>query len=105
MIDLIAGRRAAGFLIAIILAGSPLAVHGADEAAVQRGAYVFDAADCVGCHTDAKNNGQRLAGGRALATPVGIFYSPHITPDQETGLGAWSLEDFHRALRDGISEH
>ena len=105
MIDLIAGRRAAGFLIAIILAGSPLAARGADEAAVQRGAYVFDAADCVGCHTDVKNNGKRLAGGRALATPFGTFYSPNITPDKETGLGTWSFADFHRALREGISQH
>jgi mono/diheme cytochrome c family protein len=105
MVDLIAGRFAAGFLIAVALALIPRASRAADAAAMQRGAYIFDAADCVGCHTDAKNNGQRLAGGRALATPFGIFYSPNITPDKETGLGDWSYEDFHRALREGISEH
>src|SRR5437764_9946964 len=105
MVDLIAGRLAAGLLVAVALAMIPRALRAADEAAMQRGAYIFDAADCVGCHTDAKNNGQRLAGARALATPFGIFYSPNITPDKETGLGDWSYEDFHRALREGISEH
>ena len=89
-----------------LLAFVPLAARSApDPAAVQRGAYIFDAADCVGCHTDAKNNGPRLAGGRALTTPFGVFYSPNITPDTETGIGKWSLDDFHRALRDGISAH
>jgi mono/diheme cytochrome c family protein len=105
MIDLIAGRFPAVFLIAIALAMIPRASRAADAAAIERGGYIFDAADCVGCHTDAKNNGKRLAGGRALATPFGIFYSPNITPDKETGLGNWSYEDFHRALREGISEH
>jgi mono/diheme cytochrome c family protein len=107
MIDIIAGKRAMEFLatLVLLLAWSPLAARAADEAAIARGAYVFEAADCVGCHTDAKNNGKRLAGGRALATPFGIFYSPNITPDKDTGLGAWSYEDFHRALREGISEH
>jgi mono/diheme cytochrome c family protein len=45
--------------------------------------------------------GQRLAGGRALKTPFGIFYSPNITPDRETGIGGWTDEDFIRALREG----
>jgi mono/diheme cytochrome c family protein len=94
----------AAFTLLLVLV--PAAARAApDPAAAQRGAYIFDAADCVGCHTDAKNNGARLAGGRALATPFGVFYSPNITPDKETGIGKWSLDDFHRALRDGISGH
>jgi hypothetical protein len=31
------------------------------------------------CHTVA--GGEKLAGGRALATPFGTFYSPNIAPD------------------------
>jgi mono/diheme cytochrome c family protein len=103
------GRRvsstAAMILLTVLLAICAPPTKAADEAAVQRGAYIFDAADCVGCHTDAKNEGRRLAGGRPLATPFGTFYSPNITPDKSTGLGKWSLEDFRRALREGISEH
>lgn len=77
----------------------------ADDAAVQRGAYIFAAADCTGCHTDAKNGGKPLAGGRALATPFGTFYGPNITPDPKTGTGDWTEAQFHRALREGINEH
>ena len=77
----------------------------ADDAAVQRGAYIFAAADCTGCHTDAKNGGKPLAGGRALATPFGTFYGPNITPDPKTGIGDLTEAQFHRALREGINEH
>src|SRR5258708_31936797 len=94
----------AAFTLLLVLV--PAAARAApDPAGAQRGAYIFDAADCVGCHTDAKNNGARLAGGRALATPFGVFYSPNITPDKETGIGRWSLDDFHPALRDRTSAH
>src|SRR3546814_10307362 len=73
------------------------------DSAVERGRYIFDAAGCLGCHTDIKGGGQRLAGGRALETPFGTFYPPNITPDHETGIGAWSEEAFAAALREGTS--
>lgn len=73
------------------------------ESPVERGAYLFAAAGCLGCHTDVKNKGAPLAGGRALATPFGTFRTPNITADAETGIGAWSDADFVRALRDGVS--
>lgn len=72
---------------------------------MRRGAYIFAAADCTGCHTDSKNGGEPLAGGRALATPFGTFYGPNITPDPKTGIGDWTEAQFHRALREGINEH
>lgn len=75
----------------------------ADEAAVVRGEYILHAAGCIGCHTDVKNGGPPLAGGRALKTPFGTFYTPNITPDMETGIGGWSEEDFINALREGIA--
>jgi len=75
----------------------------AADPAVQRGRYVFQAAGCLGCHTDEKNAGAALAGGRALATPFGTFYTPNITPDPASGIGAWREEDFIAALRDGTS--
>ena len=49
-----------------------------------------------------EHGGQPYAGGRALATPFGTFYSPNITPDPETGIGRWSDAQFLRALRDGV---
>ena len=42
------------------------------------------------------------AGGRPIETPFGIIYSTNITPDVETGIGAWSYPAFERAMREGI---
>ncbi|MDP6832720.1 MAG: cytochrome c [Alphaproteobacteria bacterium] len=83
-----------------------LLCHGAGGAAaadqVERGAYLIRAAGCVGCHTDTKGGGAPLAGGLGLKTPFGTFYSPNITPHRETGIGAWSDQDFLAALRHGV---
>ncbi len=68
-----------------------------------RGEYVLRLGGCVACHTDEKNGGQFLAGGRALATPFGTFYTPNITPDAATGIGGWSTGAFVRAVAAGIS--
>ena len=70
---------------------------------VARGAYLANAADCAACHTDSQHGGRPYAGGRAIATPFGTFYSPNITPDPDTGIGRWSEAQFLRALRDGVS--
>ena len=67
---------------------------------IQRGRYLATAGDCVACHTSEK--GKPFAGGRAIETPFGIIYSPNITPDRETGIGAWSDDDFYRALHSGV---
>ncbi len=69
----------------------------------QRGAYVVRAAGCVGCHTDSATGGEIFAGGPALKTDFGIFYGPNITPDKTHGIGGWNLEDFSRALAEGLA--
>jgi len=69
----------------------------------ERGRTLFDAAGCLGCHTDKKNKGKPLAGGRELKTPFGVYYSPNITPDPEFGIGKWTDADFLRALKRGLS--
>lgn len=66
-----------------------------------RGEYIFQLANCYGCHTDVENDGPALAGGRALESDFGTFYSPNITPHRETGIGNWSLEEFSNAVRQG----
>jgi mono/diheme cytochrome c family protein len=43
-----------------------------------------------------------LAGGRALPSPFGVFYSPNITQSKRYGIGNWSSSDFLRAVRSGI---
>ena len=69
--------------------------------AKERGLYIFELAGCKECHTEPEGN--FLAGGRALETPFGVFYSPNITPHPTRGIGSWKLQDFHRALRHGVS--
>lgn len=68
-----------------------------------RGAVLFGAGGCATCHTDVKHKGAALAGGRALKTPFGTFYTPNITPDPTHGIGRWSDADFVRAMRRGIA--
>jgi mono/diheme cytochrome c family protein len=76
--------------------------HAADKASLKRGEVLFNAADCTGCHTDAKGGGKPLAGGRPLATPFGTFYGPNISPDKQDGIGGWTAAQFHDALRKGV---
>ena len=83
--------------LALFLSGHPAAA--ADDA-VSRGAYLVSAGGCISCHT--VPGAAPFAGGRALATLFGTFYSPNITPDPETGIGRWSDADFRRALHEGV---
>ena len=80
-------------------AGVPADLRSADL--VTRGKYLTQAADCEVCHT--REGGEPFAGGRAFATPFGVLYSPNITADRETGIGAWTDADFLRAVHKGIA--
>ncbi len=73
-----------------LAAASPLA----------RGQYLARAADCEACHT--VPGGVPFAGGRAFKLPFGTLYTPNITPDRETGIGAWTDAEFLRALHQGV---
>jgi nicotinate dehydrogenase subunit B len=70
-------------------------------ATIERGRQLAALGDCAICHTGP--SGVTNAGGHALATPFGTVYSTNITPDVETGIGAWSYTAFERAMREGIS--
>src|SRR5438067_1479056 len=69
-------------------------------ATIARGRQLSALGDCAVCHTGA--SGVLNAGGRALETPFGTIYSTNITPDVDTGIGAWSYPAFERAMREGI---
>jgi nicotinate dehydrogenase subunit B len=69
-------------------------------ATIARGQQLAALGDCAVCHT--AMNGVLNAGGRPLETPFGTIYSTNITPDLETGIGAWSYPAFERAMREGI---
>ena len=67
----------------------------------KKGHYLTTVADCFACHT-VLNGGKPFAGGRPIETPFGIITSSNITPDDETGIGAWSDEQFDDAVRKGV---
>ena len=50
---------------------------------------------CRGCH------GETLGGGPIPGAPPGLPVPANLTPDDATGLGKWSREEFTRALREG----
>ena len=78
-----------------VIAGAP-----ASASLLARGEYLTQAADCVACHTP--ESGRPFAGGVPFKLPFGTIYSSNITADPEQGIGAWSDDDFVRAVRDGV---
>jgi mono/diheme cytochrome c family protein len=78
------------------------------------GRYMANAVyDCYFCHTGGMsgnklNEPNLYAGGFEFEMkPLGgegMLYSPNITPHPTAGIGQWSLEEFKRALRHGISK-
>jgi mono/diheme cytochrome c family protein len=105
----------------LLLAGAALVFTGAAVAAVKlwpigspvllsagpgdpgHGAYLARMAGCIACHTDSEAGGAPLAGGLRLPTGFGEFYSPNLTTDADHGIGAWTVTDFAKAVRQGVS--
>lgn len=82
-------------------------------ARVERGRYlVHHVTDCFGCHADrdwtryaGPVQGTPGAGGGCLTAEMGapgLVCAPNITPDRETGIGAWTDGEILRALREGV---
>lgn len=94
---------ARALVVFLVWTGAAAGAETGSPDAVARGEYVFQAAAGCSCHTDVPNDGPFLAGGRALETPFGTFYSPNITPHPETGIGDWTEDDFVRAMTEGVS--
>ena len=63
------------------------------SAAPEFGKYVLRL-QCQGCH------GETLSGGKLSGAP-GLPIPPNLTPDDETGLGKWTFEQFATVMRTG----
>jgi mono/diheme cytochrome c family protein len=65
---------------------------------VKYGEYLAALGGCGGCHTPMEKGepvpGKRLAGGEIFRMPMGTVVSANITPDNDTGIGKWSEQDF-----------
>ncbi len=93
--------RLAGLLAAaLVLSGAGVTPDEQDFDQVQRGRYLATVADCAACHT--APGGQPFAGGRPIETPFGVIVAPNITPDRDTGIGAWTDDEFVRLMQHGI---
>lgn len=92
-------------ILTLSLITSSKAVEAPDRIAPEQqralGAYLTRAGNCMGCHT--AKGGALFAGGRRLSTSFGIFVTPNITPDKETGIGHWNNNDFWQAIHQGKS--
>ncbi|HZK92104.1 MAG TPA: c-type cytochrome [Stellaceae bacterium] len=96
-------RRAAlaAGIAGLCLAGAACAADPQDFSRIERGRYLTAVGDCAGCHTGPAA-GSDFAGGRPIETPFGMVVAPNITPDRATGIGAWSDDEFVRAVTQGI---
>ena len=99
----------AGFTVIVVLAkpvsfdDAELPQHMPD---VDNGKRLFTAGGCLSCHAPPPGSGIDAAlpaGGTGLPAPVGTFYPPNITPDRETGIGAWNDAEFISAMAYGTS--
>lgn len=68
-------------------------------ASAERGKEIFALAAGCSCHSLA--GGPVGAGGAEIATPFGTFFGSNITPDPETGIGAWTDDEIDAAIRRG----
>jgi mono/diheme cytochrome c family protein len=81
---------------------------------IARGKYLFTSvADCDGCHSQrdlSRFGGPVVESGRGRGNVLstvetdlpGTVVAPNLTPDPETGLGAWTDGEKIRAIRDGV---
>jgi mono/diheme cytochrome c family protein len=79
---------------------SELAPHRPD---LENGRTMFLAGGCASCHAPDQEERTRLAGGVALKSPFGTFYSPNISPDSANGIGNWTEAEFVTAMSKGTS--
>lgn len=93
-------KFAGSTFIGLMASTAAMAIDANDWTMRQRGLYLTRAGDCAACHTVDEN--KPMAGDYALSTPFGTIYTANITPDEETGIGAWSADDFYRAMNEGI---
>jgi len=98
-----AGWRRAGIAVLLAAAGGAIA-----QTPLERGSYLVNAVmACDGCHTPRGPGGvfvmeKRFSGGmQTWDTPAYLVKGSNITPDRDSGLGAWSDAEIKRALTEG----
>jgi mono/diheme cytochrome c family protein len=95
----------------VLLAAAMLVASGSvllAQPQLERGAYLVNAVmACDGCHTPRGPGGfnmeKRFSGGSQVWDERAyLVRGSNITPDRDTGIGAWSAADFKRLMVDGV---
>jgi mono/diheme cytochrome c family protein len=94
----------AGALLGFAVLPQAHAIDRQDFDQIEQGRYLVDLGDCVACHTR-PDSGDILSGGRPIETPFGLLLAPNITPDSETGIGAWTDDEFVNSLTNGTGRN
>jgi len=102
-------QKAAIFRSMMLFAAAALAGPAfADDAQIARGKYLVSIAGCSDCHTPGGMLGspdmKRYLGGSDVGFSIpgqGVFVGQNLTPDADTGLGKWSLDQIVTAIRKG----
>jgi len=70
-----------------------------------RGEVMYHVGGCISCHKQSATSGITglPTGTAAFETPVGTFWPGNLTPDDETGIGSWTAEEFVDAMTRGVS--
>ena len=96
-----AAHMLAVMMVAITVSAASSAARA--ETPLERGSYLVNAVmACDGCHTPRQAGGfameRRFSGGsQTWDTPAYTVKGANITPDKDTGIGAWSDDDLKRA--------
>ncbi len=90
------------FLTTARPSGRALPAHDPDPT---RGEVLYHVGGCISCHKASATAGVTgpPTGGAPFETPVGTFWPGNLTPDPETGLGAWTAAEFVDAMTLGVS--
>jgi mono/diheme cytochrome c family protein len=101
-------RMALALVVVVPALLTPAGEATAQDSQIRRGQYLVTLGGCNDCHTPGyffgKPDMTRFLGGSEVGFEIpglGVFHGPNLTPDAETGLGAWSLDQIAVAITKG----
>jgi mono/diheme cytochrome c family protein len=101
-----------GFVMPAPNPREPIPEHEPPVGTIERGRYLSTMFVCQECHSPRTAGGGCVQGqlfqGGGLQWPLPdghLLIAPNITPDRETGIGAWSDDEIIRALRTGVARN
>jgi mono/diheme cytochrome c family protein len=94
--------------VAVVALCQPFVAVSKAQSEIDRGKYLVTLGGCSDCHTPGyffgKPDMTKYLGGSQVGFEIpdlGVFHGPNLTPDKETGLGAWTDEQIVAAIQQG----